>query len=110
MPRFLPLPDVWARTADLDEPIGRVYLRAGRAQEALPFLNRAAHSCLALEFPIDRARATEELAEALEATRGTTAACAEYVRLNAAWSEARSRSVARANLRDRALACDDRRR
>jgi serine/threonine-protein kinase len=104
---YLPLPDAFNRTADIDEPIGRTFLLAGRAAEAVPFLERAAHSCYRLLFGVDILWATLELGEAFEAMGSREQACEQYraVLARVTRSRARSHSAKVAVSRANALGC-----
>jgi hypothetical protein len=68
--------------------LGHTYFLAGRLDDALPLLERAAASCLALELPAQHTRAQQWLARA----GGRPCACAAY-RLVAAAGHATPRSV-----------------
>lgn len=107
LPRFLPLPDAWTRNPSFDEPIGRVYLLAGRIDDALPHLTRAARACLRLDLPLESIWATVELADALDAKGDRAAACAAYTSITKRLAPAISvsRSAKRAAARARALGC-----
>jgi serine/threonine-protein kinase len=106
LPRFQPLPSR-APAALGDADIGRVYLLADRAADALPLLERAAGSCRALELPVETARAELTLGEARAATGDTKGACAAYATVLARWGAATpsSRTADSARNRARALGC-----
>jgi tetratricopeptide (TPR) repeat protein len=95
LPRFGPIPRFTPLTFG-DAFVGRTYLLAGRAAEALPYLRRAARSCLAVEHPIEHTQV--QLALGRAATQagepGARAeACAAYGVVLARWGTARPRSV-----------------
>ena len=85
LPSFQPLPPQRTRTPPVDWAIGRTYLIAQRAADALPYLRRAAHSCFGLTFPIDQARAQLDLGAALAALGERDEACRVYTALGARW-------------------------
>jgi serine/threonine-protein kinase len=81
LPRFTPLPTSIPsamRPTPLEEAIGRVYLLAGRAEEAVPYLSRAAGFCSRLEDPLAWRRAELELGRAKALLGDAPAACAAY--------------------------------
>lgn len=87
----------------VDAVVGRAYLLAGRAAEALPALTRAATSCYALRFPVDQMRAVRDLGAARAATGDRAGACAAWRQVLDRWGAATPRSVtaddARARMR-----------
>jgi serine/threonine-protein kinase len=93
LPKYVPLPDALTRAADYDEPVGAVYLFAGRIKEALPYLSRAAHSCQVLTLPFETTRASLQLGVARESSGDPAGACAEYGAVLRKWGRARPRSV-----------------
>jgi len=102
---YLPLPPDRFRDTDDDEAIGRTYLLAGRNEEALPFLRRAARSCEAARYPFQHTWANLELGQALEST-DSGAACAAYRVVFDRWATAsRSESARVADARRKALSC-----
>jgi serine/threonine-protein kinase len=86
MPRFKPL-------SLADEAVGRTYLLAGRADDALVTLERATRSCFPLEHPIEHTRASYALGLAWEAKGDTGAACAAYRVVRRRWGDAHPRSI-----------------
>jgi serine/threonine protein kinase/tetratricopeptide (TPR) repeat protein len=103
---YLPLPDPSMWLPNLEQAIGHVYLLAGREREAIPFLTRAAKSCLPLaEAPFEQVVASLQLGQAQEATGDTAAACEAYRAVSAHWSTAISRSARLARSRALALHC-----
>ena len=106
LPKYLPLPDAWTRKPLFDEPIGRAFLLAGRTAEALPFLERAANACMALEYPIDRLWARLELADAFEASSKRESACGAYQRVTVTRPVNFSRTTQIALAHAAALGCD----
>lgn len=86
IPRFTPL-------SFGDAFVGRTYLLAGHTDEAIPFLQRASRSCLALGHPIEHTRAELLLGQALEQTGDVAGACEAYGVVLRRWDKARPRSV-----------------
>jgi serine/threonine-protein kinase len=70
---------------------GRVLLRAGRADDAIPFLRRAAATCSWSLPQVLGARL--DLADALAQRGDRAGACASYTVVLARWSDAKPRSV-----------------
>jgi serine/threonine-protein kinase len=103
---FLPLPAFTPRPT-AQGLIGKVYLRAGRVDEALPFLRTSAAACTALADPFGHTRALFDLGRALEAKADKDGACAAYRPLLARWGAAKPKSLTaeRAKARAKALAC-----
>jgi serine/threonine-protein kinase len=95
---------VFAPRALSEEAIGRTYLLAGRADEALPWLDRATRSCAVLEQPMAHTRAHLWLGMAREARHDKDGACAAYRVVAARWGKARPRSVTADKAADRARA------
>jgi len=98
LPQYLPLPSNRVRSPVDDEALGRTYLLAGRAAEAIPFLQRVARSCRVTSYPFHHTWANLDLGTALESTdlRG---ACDAYRIVLDRWGsipESRSAAVARA--------------
>jgi serine/threonine protein kinase len=104
LPSFEPLPRFRPMTY-ADGDIGKVYLLAGDAARAVPSLERAARSCVALDFPIAHMHAYEALGRAREATGDSGGACAAYAVVIERWGRARARTTDRARGRRRALGC-----
>jgi len=105
LPDHLPLPGARVRTPAIDEPIGATFLLAGRVDEALPFLRRAAASCTAALYPFHHTWANLELGAALEAV-DARAACDAYRVVLDRWTTApASRSARRARERWSILGC-----
>jgi tetratricopeptide (TPR) repeat protein len=90
-----------------DEDIGRTFLLSDQIERALPFLHRAAASCLAIDFPLAHTRASFFLGQALEATGDTGGACSAYHAVVGRWGGPGSKSVTAARARGRlaALRC-----
>jgi serine/threonine-protein kinase len=105
LPDYLPLPDPSMWSPDFEQPIGHAYLLAGREREALPFLSRAAKSCLPFMAPFEEVVASLELGLAEEAAGDATAACEAYRAVTLRWGAARSQSGRRARGRLLALHC-----
>jgi hypothetical protein len=89
--------------------IGKVYMLAGRAADALPWLEAAAASCAALDSPLLHTQAAWLLGRAREDQGDRAGACAAYGVVVERWGRAIPRSVtgAAAVDRRRALACPD---
>jgi tetratricopeptide (TPR) repeat protein len=92
LPRFGEIPRYAPYTLG-DAAIGKVYYLAGRVDEALPFLERAARSCLAVASPFDHTASQLLLGRALAATGRRDDACAAYAVVIARWGTARPRST-----------------
>ena len=81
LPRYLPLVDPTDRDADIDTSIGHAYLRAGRLDEARPFLQRAIHTCYTLDLPLSQTVANLYMGELMDSRIGDRAgACSAYWR------------------------------
>jgi len=94
------------RDESFDEAVGATLLLAGRRDEAIRFLRRAAGSCRAALTPFPSTWAHLELGEALEPT-DTPGACAAYRVVLDRWGDARgSKSADRARRRRAALRCE----
>jgi serine/threonine-protein kinase len=76
-----------------DAAIGKVYYLAGRASEAIPYLQRAARSCLALISPFEHTSSHLLLARALAGEGKRDDACAALAVVLERWGNARPRSV-----------------
>ena len=87
--------------------IGTVYQRAGRTAEALPYLQRAARSCMALETPFEHTQVQLVLGEALASLGRHDEACSALGVVQARWGHARPRSITaeRASTLARQLSC-----
>ncbi len=87
--------------------VGKTYLLAGRVDDAVAALSRAARSCLALELPVAHTRAHLWLGKAYEAKHDSAEACRAYGVVLARWGKAIPRSVSadEARARSRALGC-----
>jgi eukaryotic-like serine/threonine-protein kinase len=105
--RYLPIP-VYAPLSLDEAAIGRVYLLAGRAAEALPVLERAVRSCFPLDHPLEHTHAAAFLGRAREATGDPAGACAAYDVVRARWGNAKPRSATATDALQRAaaLGCD----
>jgi serine/threonine-protein kinase len=72
--------------------VGRVYALAGKVDEAVPVLRKAARACIGLEYPFLHAEAQVELGEALERS-DKAGACSAYKVVIDAWGAAKPRSL-----------------
>jgi hypothetical protein len=84
--------DAVTRDLEDDAALGRLYVRAGRAAEAIPLLVRASRSCAARAHPIAFMHALASLGEVLEAAGDRAGACEAYARVADRWG-AEPRSV-----------------
>ena len=87
--------------------IGRTLLLAGKTEEAVGYLRKAAHACMPLSAPVRYVRANLFLGQALEATGDKAGACKAYDVVLARWGKAKPRSVTaeEARRRSKALGC-----
>ena len=85
--QFQPAP-VFSLYAQPDGALGRLYLLAGRAAEALPYLQTAVRSCGALTNPLGDTRAHLDLAQAYAALGQNAAACTELQVVGGRWGRA----------------------
>jgi serine/threonine-protein kinase len=101
-----PLPP-YRPNAFVEADVGRVYLLAGQAREAVSWLERATRRCMVLLDPFEYVRAHLLLGQAREAAGDTPGACSAYQGVLDRWGQARPRSVTaeRARERARALGC-----
>ena len=92
----------------VDADVGRTYLLAGRAADALPWLEHATRKCEVLSYPFEHVRAHLLLAQAREATGDRPGACAAYQVVLERWGQAKPRSVTaeQARARLQALGCE----
>jgi serine/threonine-protein kinase len=106
LPDYEPLPPFHPLTF-ADGDVGRTYFLAGDAVSAEPYLERAAHSCVALDFPIGWVRSWLFLGLAREARGDGAGACEAYRAVLDRWGDASppSGSARRAGERARALRC-----
>ncbi len=107
LPAYAPLTSFVYYAGIPDAEIGSTYLRAGKVDEALPYLTRAASNCGAFRHPFVHTRAELELGQALEEKGDTRRACQAYGKVVSRWGAARPRSVSAEKARARlaALAC-----
>jgi eukaryotic-like serine/threonine-protein kinase len=94
----------------IDAPVGRVLLDAGRADDALPHLERAVADCRTFSFPVEHVWAWLDLGRAREAVGDEAGACAAYQEVTRSWADARppalsAHAAARASAR---LGCPER--
>ena len=93
LPRFEPLQNELNRGLNREEPLGHIYLRAGRLEDALRSLQLAANSCGGLEDPTYWMSSVFELAEALASKGDISGACTAYMHVVKRWGAATPRSV-----------------
>ena len=106
LPSYLPLPDPFMHLAEFELPIGHAYRLAGRASEAVPYLEIAVGSCLAIDYAFEIALANLELGLAREQLGQRDGACSAYAAVTKQWGAAPLSSTAlRAKERLRALEC-----
>jgi serine/threonine-protein kinase len=101
----------WAgRLGSPEADAGRVYLLAGRVDEAIQHLRRAAAECDILTSTRDHLRASLDLGRALEQNADPAGACEAYGQVLARWGQAKPRSVTtdEARVRSKALGCNPR--
>jgi serine/threonine-protein kinase len=93
-----------------DAPAGHVLLLAGKAADALPYLQRASQSCDTFVEPLAHVHAQLDLGHALEALGDEPGACAAYGLVLDRWGSAKPRSVTadEARKRTQALRCETR--
>jgi serine/threonine-protein kinase len=103
LPEYGSLPPFRPETL-VDVDVGRTYLLAGRAAEAIPWLEHATKTCMVLRFPFEHVRAHLLLAEAREAGGDRAGACASYRAVIKQWGQAKPRSVTAQKAAERAQA------
>ncbi|MBK9259463.1 MAG: protein kinase [Polyangiaceae bacterium] len=104
--RQAPLPPFRPETM-ADAYVGRMYLLAGRPDDAITWLDGAARSCAALQFPFEHTRAFLWLGQAKESKGDTKGACGAYQVVLDRWGQAKPKSVSagQARARVKALGC-----
>jgi serine/threonine-protein kinase len=106
LPGFAPVPPFMPQTLALAD-VGRTYLLGGKRDDALPYLKKAAASCMALSRPIGHTRAHLHLGDALAQAGDARGACAAYKVVVDRWgSDKRSVSAKAARAKRAALRCD----
>jgi hypothetical protein len=103
--KYAPLP--WYRPGLVaDGLVGRVYLVAGRAADAVPLLERATKQCKVLDDPFTQVESFGWLGAAREATGDKSGACAAYGELVRRWKTApQARSLRDAKGKLASLGC-----
>jgi serine/threonine-protein kinase len=106
LPRYGGVPPYRPMTL-ADTAVGVAFHRAGRTEEAIAWLEGAARSCRALQFPVEHTHAHYWLGQAREARGETAAACAAYEVVINRWGAAKPRSITAEAARARvaALGC-----
>ena len=106
-PAVVPLGSVSGRIGSPEADLGRVYLLAGRLDEAVDHLRRAVAACNQFDSTLDHVRAALNLGRALELKGDPRGACEAYGKVLAQWGNAKPRSVTADEARKRvnALAC-----
>jgi serine/threonine-protein kinase len=101
-----PLPPFRPETM-ADAYVGRMYLLAGRTDDAITWLGQATQSCAALQFPFEQTRAFLWLGQAKESKGDTKGACGAYRVVLDRWGHAKPKSVSadQARARVSALGC-----
>lgn len=92
LPRFGGIPRFTPLTFG-DAFVGKTYFLADRAAEAMPYLQRAARSCLALDHPVDHTQSEALLGQALAQQGDTSGACSAFSVVLSRWGNARPRSL-----------------
>jgi tRNA A-37 threonylcarbamoyl transferase component Bud32/tetratricopeptide (TPR) repeat protein len=91
-PKYGPIPR-YAPWATGDAYVGTTFSLAGRAAEAIPFLRRAAGSCMSIKSPFELTRVNLVLGQAFASLGRRDEACAAYRVVLDHWGAARPRSV-----------------
>jgi eukaryotic-like serine/threonine-protein kinase len=106
LPKYSPLPAFLPQTLGVAH-IGQTYLRAGQLDEALPYLKKAAASCVALYRPFTHTQVHRSLGDALAAKGDRAGACAAYQVVVGRWGkDARSVTAQAARAGRAKLRCD----
>ncbi len=100
-------PPAFAPTLPAQSHVGRVYLLAGRVDDALPLLKAGAATCTLLGESIANTRGWRDLGVALETRGDHSGACKAYGVVLARWGHAKPRSLTAddARARSHALGC-----
>jgi eukaryotic-like serine/threonine-protein kinase len=106
-PASLPPITVMPPYGNPEAETGRVYLLAGRVDEAIPHLRAALKGCDLFVAPREHVQAELNLGQAYETKRDRPAACGAYASVLARWQNAKPRSVSAgiAKTRRKALDC-----
>ncbi|HWL84352.1 MAG TPA: protein kinase [Polyangiaceae bacterium] len=106
LPQYLPATGPFSPFLESKGAFGYVYLLAGDAEKAIPYLRSAASACRAIEAPFEHTWAHLHLGMALEQTGDMPGACAAYDVVLKRWGkEPRSVSAKAARMRHAALHC-----
>ena len=105
VPRFNGLPKRFGTRMPYELDIGRVYLLAGRVDEAIPRLAEAAHACRYGDPSV--VWANLDLGKAFEQKHDKEKACDAYAVVLKRWGNAKPKSVTadEAKKRSKALGC-----
>jgi serine/threonine-protein kinase len=104
--RYEPTPPFMAQSIS-PAYVGKVLLLGGRVDDAIPYLEHATRSCVALQEPIEHQRAYLRLGAAREAKGEKEAACSAYGKLLARWRRVtpKAKTAEQARARSLALRC-----
>ena len=100
LPRYAPIPR-FSPTFLTGGAVGVVYTLAGKAEEALPWLEQATRACNGIWFPITHTHAHAWLGRAREAKGDVEGACVAYEAVLKRWGQAKPRSVTAEAARER---------
>jgi len=106
LPQYQPLPP-FRPEARVDAEVGRTFLLAGRAVDAVTWLERATATCYLLGRPMQHVHAVLALGDARAAKGDKAGACAAYGEVLARWGKAKPRSTSaeQARAKREALGC-----
>jgi serine/threonine-protein kinase len=105
LPKYSPL-SPFRPISLVDADVGRTYLLAGRAREAIPWIESATRQCMVFQYAVDYVRAHLLLGQAREAAGDKPGACASYQMVLDRWGQAKPRSVTAEQARERIQALD----
>jgi serine/threonine-protein kinase len=93
LPKYAPIDTRALSDAERARDVGKVYVLAGKAADALPLLERATHTCSGFDGLMDNVRAWYWLGLAREQTGDAAGARVAYTKLLDRWGKAKPRSV-----------------